>query len=118
MGREETPPEYPTVSLDKRMAIRADNSHASSTFDNAKDQPLGVDPPDAECAGLTKSPLVSSTCSPGKLKHVCSFKQFPRLQMIGDHGDHCADLQDCLVRFPAIQQLSGEGQAGVRVGRR
>lgn len=45
------------------------------------------------------------------------FKQLPRLQMIGNHRDHRADLHDCLIRAPAIQEFSRKKQASVRVGR-
>ena len=36
---------------------------------------------------------VSGVCSPGEWNLAYRFWQFPRLQMIRDHGDHCADLQ-------------------------
>ena len=36
--------------------------------------------------------------------------------MIGEHSDHRTNLQDCVVRSLAIQELSGEEQTSVRVG--
>jgi len=47
---------------------------------------------------------------------VRGLKQFPRLQVIGEHSDYRTNLQDCVVRALAIQELPGEEQASVRVG--
>ena len=80
--------------------------------------PLGEKAPDEEFGGLRPSQIsVSSTRWPEELKRMCTFKQFPRLQMIGNHSDHCSDLHDCLVRLPAIQQFPRERQARIRVCR-